>query len=52
MLSKTQLAQHYGYSRRWVELQVAKGAPSVKLGNGHRRFDLGRFDAWLRQSRA
>jgi hypothetical protein len=46
-LSKTQLARTLGYSRRWIELQVAKGAPSRKLRNGQRRFRLTQFTEWL-----
>lgn len=46
-LSKTQLAHVVGFSRRWVELQVAAGAPSKKLPNGQRRFRLSEFEAWL-----
>jgi hypothetical protein len=49
MLAKTQLARHLGYSRRWIELQVAAGAPSIKLRNGHRRFRLGEFMDWLEE---
>jgi hypothetical protein len=49
MLSKTQLARHLGYSRRWIDLQVAAGAPSIKLRNGHRRFRLGEFMDWLEE---
>jgi transposase len=50
-LSKTQIARHYGYSRRWIEMQVAAGAPSRKLPNGHRRFRLSAFDDWLKERR-
>jgi hypothetical protein len=46
-LSKTQLARTLGYSRRWIELQVAKGAASKKLRNGQRRFRLAEFTEWL-----
>jgi hypothetical protein len=46
-LSKTQLADILGYSRRWVELQVAAGAPSKKLPNGQRRFRLREFTKWV-----
>jgi hypothetical protein len=51
-MSKTQLASHYGYSRRWVEIQVSRGAPSMKLANGHRRFRLSEFDGWLNERRS
>jgi hypothetical protein len=46
-LTKTQLARTLGYSRRWIELQVAAGAPSKKLPNGHRRLRLAEFTEWL-----
>lgn len=46
-LSKTQLARVLGFSRRWIELQVAAGAPSKKLPNGQRRFRLSEFERWL-----
>ena len=49
-LSKTQLAHTLGYSRRWVELKVAEGAPSIKLQNGHRRFRLSEFMEWLEEA--
>lgn len=49
LLSKTQLARTLGYSRRWIELQVAEGAPSIKLPNGHRRFRLSEFMGWLEE---
>jgi hypothetical protein len=42
-----QIAHHDGFSIRWVELQLAKGMPSRLIG-GHRRFDLGTVDRWLR----
>jgi hypothetical protein len=49
LLSKTQLARTLGYSRRWIELQVAAGAPSIKLQNGQRRYRLSEFMAWLEE---
>lgn len=48
-LSKTKLAGILGYSRRWIELQVAAGAPSKKLPNGQRRFRLREFTDWLEE---
>jgi hypothetical protein len=50
-LSKTQLATMLGYSRRWVELKVAQGAPSKKLRNGQRRYRYSEFMAWLEEQR-
>lgn len=49
LLSKTQLARTLGYSRRWIELKVAEGAPSIKLSNGHRRYRLSEFMAWVEE---
>lgn len=45
-LSKKQLAAHYGYSVRWVELRVVDGMPS-HLRGGHRKFLLSEVDPWL-----
>ena len=47
LLTKEQVARHYSFSTRWVELQLAKGMPSRMIG-GRRRFDLGAVDRWLR----
>jgi hypothetical protein len=46
LLNKQQLADHYGFSTRWVELQLAKGMPSRMIGGRH-RFELGVVDRWL-----
>jgi hypothetical protein len=45
-VSKQQLADHYGYSKRWVELRVAEGMPAHWRG-GQRRFLLSEVDPWL-----
>jgi hypothetical protein len=45
-LSKKQLAGHYGYGVRWVELRVADGMPSP-WGGGQRRFLLSGVDPWI-----
>ncbi len=47
LYTKAQIAHHYGFSIRWVEIQLAKGMPSRLIG-GHRRFELGTVDRWLR----
>jgi hypothetical protein len=49
LYNKAQIARHYGFSIRWVEMQLAKGMPSRLIG-GHRRFDLGTVDRWLRET--
>jgi hypothetical protein len=46
LLTKRDVAAHYRFSVRWVEMQLAKGMPSRLVG-GRRRFDLGDVDAWL-----
>ena len=45
--TKREVADHLGFSPRWVELQVAKGMPSHKWG-GRRRFKLSKVERWLR----
>jgi hypothetical protein len=47
-LSKRQVAQHFGFSTRWVELRVREGMPSRMRGN-RRRFLLSECEAWLAQ---
>ncbi len=46
LLSKRQIAEHYGYSTRWVELQMRKGLPS-RVRGGHRRYLLSEVEAWF-----
>jgi hypothetical protein len=45
-LTKKQVAIHYGYSTRWVELRVREGLPSHFRG-GQRRFLLSEVEAWF-----
>lgn len=45
-LSKRQIAAHFGFSTRWVELRVRKGMPSQLIG-GHRRFRISECEAWI-----
>lgn len=45
-LSKRQVAGHFGYSTRWVELRVKDGMPSQMIG-GHRKFRLSECELWL-----
>jgi hypothetical protein len=44
--SKRDVADHYGYSVRWVEYQLTRGMPSVLIG-GQRRFRLSETERWL-----
>lgn len=45
-MSKRQVAAHYGYSTRWVELRVREGMPSHSRG-GQRRFLLSEIEDWF-----
>jgi excisionase family DNA binding protein len=45
-LSKRQLAQHLGFSGRWVELRVKGGMPHKRFG-GRLRFRASEVEAWL-----
>lgn len=48
--SKRQIAAHFGFSTRWVEMRV-KGKPSVMIG-GHRRFLASECEEWLLKGRS
>lgn len=45
-VSKKQLAGHFGYSIRWVELRVREGMPSQMIG-GQRRFRISECESWV-----
>lgn len=45
-ISKRAVAQHYGRSTRWIELQMREGLPSRMLG-GRRAFRLSEVEAWM-----
>jgi predicted DNA-binding transcriptional regulator AlpA len=45
-LTKRQIAEHFGFTTRWVELRMREGLPSIRLGN-RRRFRLSEVEAWL-----
>jgi hypothetical protein len=53
-LTKEQLASEIGYSTRWIEMQMCKGLPYLKPGEGRGarvRFRLSEVEAWMmRQS--
>lgn len=50
LYTKQQLAAHYCYSTRWVELRVRDGMPSRRVG-GQLRFVLSETDAWIDEAR-
>jgi hypothetical protein len=45
-LSKRQIAAHFGFSTRWVELRVREGMPS-EVFSGRRRFRVTECEQWL-----
>jgi hypothetical protein len=47
-LTKRQLAEHLGYSTRWIELQVKAGMPCQRWG-GRLRFQVSTVEAWLKE---
>lgn len=46
LVTKAQLADHLGFSTRWVELRVAEGLPHYKVG-GRLRFHKSQATRWL-----
>jgi hypothetical protein len=50
-LSKRQIAEHFGYSTRWVEMRVREGLPSELIG-GHRKFRASECEEWLLRGRS
>lgn len=49
--TKQEVARHYGYSVRWVEMRVRDGLPFRRIG-GRMRFQLSSVDRWLAQREA
>jgi hypothetical protein len=45
-VTKKQLAEHLGYSVRWVELRVKRGMPRAPFP-GPMRFKISQVEAWL-----
>jgi len=45
-LAKRQIAAHFGFSIRWVELRVREGMPSQMIG-GRRRFKVSECETWV-----
>jgi len=50
-LSKRQIAAHFGFSTRWVEVRVREGMPSEMFG-GQRRFLASQCEEWLLKGRS
>ena len=46
LVGRKQLADHFGFSPRWVSQQVANGAPHFRMG-GSLRFQIPVFADWL-----
>jgi len=49
-LSKAQLAEKLGYTTRWIEMQMRRGMPYAKPGEGRGarvRFRLSEVEAWM-----
>lgn len=49
-MTKAQLAEHLGYSPRWVQYRVAEGMPH-KRHYGRLAFQVGPVEDWLRENR-
>ena len=48
-LSKRQVAEHLGFSVRWVELRVREGMPHQKWGSNRLRFRVTDVETWLEE---
>ena len=46
LVGRQQLADHFGFSVRWVSQQVANGAPHFRMGVSL-RFQIPVFGGWL-----
>jgi hypothetical protein len=44
--TKQELAEHLGFSVRWVELRVREGMPTRRMGQ-RLRFQISAVEAWL-----
>jgi hypothetical protein len=44
--TKQELAEHLGFSVRWVELRVREGMPARRMGQ-RLRFQISAVEAWL-----
>jgi hypothetical protein len=49
--TKQELAEHLGFSVRWVELRVREGMPARRMGQ-RLRFQISAVEAWLDQEQA
>lgn len=45
-VTKHELANHFGFSTRWVEKRVAEGMPHYRVG-GRLRFQVSTAGRWL-----
>ena len=45
-ITKAQIAAHFGFSTRWVELRVREGMPCHRIG-GRLRFQRSQAATWL-----
>jgi len=48
-MSKQQLAEYLGFSKRWVELKVREGMPCHRWGGKQLRFRASEVEAWLEE---
>jgi predicted DNA-binding transcriptional regulator AlpA len=48
-LSKRQVAEHLGFSVRWVELRVREGMPHQRWGSNRLRFRVSDVETWLEE---
>jgi excisionase family DNA binding protein len=49
--TKQELADHLGFSVRWVELRVREGMPAQRMGR-RLRFQISAVEAWLDERQA
>ena len=49
--TKQELADHLGFSVRWVELRVREGMPAQRMGR-RLRFQISAVEAWLDERHA
>lgn len=52
LMSKRQLAEHLGFSTRWVELRVHDGLPVAATIGNQKRFRLSEVMAWCAERSA
>ena len=47
-LTKTQIANYFQFSTKWVDRRIQEGLPHAKFG-GHKRFRISECESWLTQ---